>query len=114
MGICMFKMMTTTPMGTRASTTQFVTNSLSTRLPELSCDPEDECTLDGENFTMDLMLPQTTDKMGPRDAKMADQFNRHNGLRRCHFKLDHVVYENDYSKRHLDSRNLARLLGNVV
>ncbi|PIO64870.1 hypothetical protein TELCIR_13484 [Teladorsagia circumcincta] len=42
----MFKTTATTPAGTRASTTEFVTNSLSARLPEFTYDPENGCTFD--------------------------------------------------------------------
>ncbi|PIO56101.1 reverse transcriptase [Teladorsagia circumcincta] len=42
----MFKTMAATPAGTRASTTEFVTNSLSARLPEFTYDPENGCTFD--------------------------------------------------------------------
>ncbi|PIO77554.1 hypothetical protein TELCIR_00316 [Teladorsagia circumcincta] len=42
----MFKTMATAPAGTRASTTEFVTNSLSARLPEFTYDPENGCTFD--------------------------------------------------------------------
>ncbi|PIO68647.1 hypothetical protein TELCIR_09554 [Teladorsagia circumcincta] len=42
----MFKTMAATPAGTRASTTEIVTNSLSARLPEFSYDPENGCTFD--------------------------------------------------------------------
>ncbi|PIO70242.1 integrase core domain protein [Teladorsagia circumcincta] len=65
---------------------------------------------------LDLMVPQTTDKMGPRDTKMEEQFIRYSGARRRPFKVDDAVYAKNYrgARSTWTPGIVTRRLGNVM